>query len=656
MFKTANKRVGRHATEDDPIRRALLKQSCDLLVAGGYFRAKMLSLTPFDRVIGGLVWSITSSNVDIDVDILFEENSSIGERIRVSEQVVRSLQMMKCPFALQSFQIQGLDYESILPVLKWLIKQVIQTRSLTGNDYRTISMRTFDQKIGYKQPTNDENIPIFPTDEFVETSKDTVGDLATLYHQKRLYKRRQGAVFEDPIMKVKATLLEYHDKHIRVTMDLEQHEMEEKKAQAQQANKKGNAAANRGKSDVEEIQMLQQQQQQNNGINQEVLLKSTELLQLQEQNNLRNLESQMIQGDGESGFKINSNIVGTLLSMNTSELAAKDEYLLQETQAMNNITVNVKDQRELEEKRFNKQCDLLNKKIAEQTALFAAKDAELQAITTSLNEVEAEYNAMTANVEGLKEKLKELEAIENATENKQLLADLKRYVVLNESLKKDELAFKQSCKEQYGVYRKQIDDLLSLLNDDTNFTTNCRELEEQIAKDQAKLQRIKDVLYQRHLELLTIYHKIDEIPTRGELLQFEKRFSELYQITATKLIETRSYFTLYNTLQTTYSYLQQELTLLESILNNFENGMKTEKTQKDMQGQIKNILAVMNENIANTQQELDSESSNEAIFVTKHNKLMAKEREYYKLLQRFQEQCDLNAKLSKQVEQQQAAQ
>lgn len=33
------------------------------------------------QVVGGLVWAITASNVELDVDIVFQENFSIGQRM-----------------------------------------------------------------------------------------------------------------------------------------------------------------------------------------------------------------------------------------------------------------------------------------------------------------------------------------------------------------------------------------------------------------------------------------------------------------------------------------------------------------------------------------------------------------------------------------------
>lgn len=98
-----------------------LKQCCDLLQAAGalvlfgslrlsdsrpptgYHRVRIATLSPFDRVVGGLCWCITvratslcfsvrssaviaivreqNSGVDVNVDILFEENSTIGQRM-----------------------------------------------------------------------------------------------------------------------------------------------------------------------------------------------------------------------------------------------------------------------------------------------------------------------------------------------------------------------------------------------------------------------------------------------------------------------------------------------------------------------------------------------------------------------------------------------
>ena len=116
-----------------------------LLLAAGYFRARIPALSAFDKVVGGMAWCMTASSVDVDV--AFQENATIGQKvftakllvaqparrfvfaacfvqIKIGEGIERSLQKMKCRIPLQAHQIQGLDYAAIFPVVQWLVKQV----------------------------------------------------------------------------------------------------------------------------------------------------------------------------------------------------------------------------------------------------------------------------------------------------------------------------------------------------------------------------------------------------------------------------------------------------------------------------------------------------------------------------------------------------
>merc|ERR1712185_468081 len=97
-----------------------------LLVAAGYFRARIASLSPFDKVVGGMAWCMTATSVDVDV--AFEENATIGEKIKIGEGIERALRQMKCRIPLQAHQIQGLDYAAIFPVVQWLVKQAYEFR------------------------------------------------------------------------------------------------------------------------------------------------------------------------------------------------------------------------------------------------------------------------------------------------------------------------------------------------------------------------------------------------------------------------------------------------------------------------------------------------------------------------------------------------
>jgi hypothetical protein len=45
---------------------AKLGNIVELLLAAGYFRARLQAIPPFDKVIGGLAWCIMASRMDLD--------------------------------------------------------------------------------------------------------------------------------------------------------------------------------------------------------------------------------------------------------------------------------------------------------------------------------------------------------------------------------------------------------------------------------------------------------------------------------------------------------------------------------------------------------------------------------------------------------------
>ena len=91
-------------------RRKKFSQIIQALLDAGYHRAIITTLSDFDKVVGGLCWCITSIGIDVDVDILFQENSTIGQRIALSEAIIAALHCMGCPTTLQAHQIQGIAF------------------------------------------------------------------------------------------------------------------------------------------------------------------------------------------------------------------------------------------------------------------------------------------------------------------------------------------------------------------------------------------------------------------------------------------------------------------------------------------------------------------------------------------------------------------
>ena len=53
----------------------------DLFLSSGYFRVMMKTLSEFDKLVGGFAWAISNLDFDVDIDLLFHENLTIGSKM-----------------------------------------------------------------------------------------------------------------------------------------------------------------------------------------------------------------------------------------------------------------------------------------------------------------------------------------------------------------------------------------------------------------------------------------------------------------------------------------------------------------------------------------------------------------------------------------------
>ncbi len=134
-----------------------MQRIIDMLIAAGYFRARISGLHVFDVVVGGMSWAITASGVPVAVDVAFKENANIGEKIQISEQICSALLEMQCPFALRPHQIQGLQLNCfpLFPIVQWLVKSVIDYRRITGDTVRNYSRFLFDSSTSHLNADGD---------------------------------------------------------------------------------------------------------------------------------------------------------------------------------------------------------------------------------------------------------------------------------------------------------------------------------------------------------------------------------------------------------------------------------------------------------------------------------------------------------------------
>ena len=101
-----------------------------------------------------MCWCITGSNYDVDIE--FEDDLTMGEKVRLSEKVQFALKDMECPFSVAAIQIQGLDYNRCLPVIQWLIKKLMESRDVRAIINRKQGLLNYNRLFKRKEEPNPE--------------------------------------------------------------------------------------------------------------------------------------------------------------------------------------------------------------------------------------------------------------------------------------------------------------------------------------------------------------------------------------------------------------------------------------------------------------------------------------------------------------------
>lgn len=629
--------------ERDPERMIKLKECCDMLLAGGYFRARIPTLSPFDKVVGGMVWSMTASNVGVDVDILFEENSTIGQRIKLSENIVRALVKMQCPRALQANQIQGLDYDNIFPVIQWLVRKVIETRLLTGDQVRQLSVSQFGKSF------------LLPEDSKLGENKVYVSDLGAKYKTQRKFKKRDDATFESEVGRVEATLLEYGEKVYGSGLTVDEEQEEKKRERAAQRGGAGKLGS--------KIDALSPGGPSTDG---EMTEEKQKEMEEAEKRRLNALQQQLAGVDSEG--KLTGQNVGKIVGMRANEIreaaAAYDEEMKKSiadgdisgmdhnadgahsslSSSLNSAAAAAAAQKKSEEQLFRRQAEALKRKIKNAEAVQAEKKTMFDDAEAKVAALREELNSQNQHITRLIEETSKLEELENDAGNKDVIAKLRALVVLNEDLRRQENEFKLSCKREMTRLNELIEKLETAEGDEE--TKKMLEIESIYEVDLAKLTKLRQVLAKKNQEIANVNRQIDDIPTRAELLQFERRFVELYDLVSEKLVETRTFYDMFNTLSETYKYMLNEVQILESIIQGFPIGMKSKVGQESMLKQFGAMIESVKQSQESVQSNLAQEKSMEEMLTQKYNKLLEKQRAYFKAVKEFQEEAQTNEQLS----------
>ena len=604
-------------------KKKVYEEIVQILLSAGYFRVRIASLSEFDKVVGGLCWCITSSGEDVDVDILFQENSTIGQRISLSESIVKALRLMKCPEPLQPHQIQGgiagADYPAIHPVIVWLIKKFFARR-----DEREAVLRQFSTL----QFSKNYQLPSEPLVDFLSKDMSKI-----LQRNKAVRKyRRSESKRESEITRIHSCLLEYGESFV-----LKGSSNGSVGGSSTLSSLGTSSSSDMSGFDKKLAQMAKEAQKEEQLFAEHAKKEEEELM----------TQMAQMQGDGA----VSGSQVGSIVGLTSGEIgSAAAAYQAELDEAKRLMESNLANGKLGQAAAYTRQKENILKMKEEVDEKAAETHAAMTVILEKLRGVEHqrdeafEYNE---KLNGLINKMNELEA---ASTQQDEIKILKQLVTLNESMKAQEAAFKASCKAQLHDFTAKIKALDDGSVENEEEEKKLADIEDMHGKIMAKYNRLRQLLAETNLELANSSRIIDDIPTRTELIQYERRFVELYQQVSWKLEETRKYYALYNTLDTTLTFLQKEVTLLDSISSNFTDAMKSTKTKAEYLNQLDLIVRGVDDSLARQEGQLASQLKVVDDLKTRHQALVDEQRRYFKTVKDFQAECDKNDWLSQKLE------
>ncbi|KAM9347427.1 coiled-coil domain-containing protein 93 isoform 2-T2 [Symphorus nematophorus] len=594
-------------TREDEEQSVKLAEILELLLAAGYFRARIKGLSPFDKVVGGMTWCITTCNFDIDVDLLFQENSTIGQKIALTEKIVSVLPKMKCPHRLEPHQIQGLDFIHIFPVIQWLVKRAIETREEMGDYVRAYSISQFSKT--HKLPEDEEFL------QRKDKAVRAVLDVLEVYKPQRKYRRQRDAgELLDEESRVHSTLLEYGRRY-GFSKQSKQDKVDEGKASLAG----GSQAAPPGMSEVSE----------------------EDNLQAAEEMRIKTLMTSMAAMANEEG-RLTASAVGQIVGLQSEEIKQiASEYAEKQSE----LSSEERAERYGPLQQHRRALASLNKQIQQKTKQLEELQAKHAEVKTGCDEAKRKLTEATEISEKLEKELKSLDEMEEQADGG-LLEKLRALVTMNENLKQQEQEFRTHCREEMVRLQQNIEELKAASGQDTEEDKERNELiDKQYNTDREKLQKIRLLMARRNREIAILQRKIDEVPSRAELTQYQKRFIELYsQVSATHK-ETKQFFTLYNTLDDKKVYLEKEVNLLNSIHDNFQQAMSSSAAKDQFLRQMEQIVEGIKQNRIKMEKKKQENKMRRDQLNDEYLELLDKQRLYFKTVKDFKEECRKNEML-----------
>jgi hypothetical protein len=484
---------------NDPERLETYNKIVELLITAGYFRARLQNLVPFDKILGGMAWTLTGCFYDIDID--FKDEMTLTEKIRVSEKITAGLKSINYPNVLNPIQIQGLDLKPIYTCLQWLYKRLLETRDERNEMNKKFSINFLknslleDNKSKSKNITDDENI------------------LKAKYNkiqQNRKYKPKQKLNFDyNDELRVFFTMIEF-GQNKSISFQRQLIELLKKKNLIDNSKIK-ESSKNTGPTIPDS--------KENNKLSKEELNAINEIVN----NNIEEIS------DNNLKQKVNTSIIEAIFSENMDIISKEIDSFdnSKGDEGIDKIKLYAKEKERLEENKKNilSQINQYNSELGNCEEQERKEKEEINRLQEEIEKLRQTKAQNERNKETIIQKVKE----EKLSEEK--LAFLSEKNKRKEELKANISKFKKECLAEKKLFDAQVENYQKKINK-LNDSENLAVFNEIDTNYNAELQRNtekKKDLFEQNKIINMLTRKIQLYPSKLEIIQYQKRFQELYE-------------------------------------------------------------------------------------------------------------------------------
>lgn len=471
----------------------LYNKIVELLIEAGYFRARIQNLGPFDKILGGMAWTLTGCFYDIDID--FKDDMNLTEKIRVCEKITAGLKSINCPFMISPIQIQGLDLKPIYQTLQWLVKRLFETRDERNEMNKRFSVSYIDTHIPPKQielPSNEETILkvqydfLKPNRKFRQKSKLSFNynDELRIFFAMIEFGLNESIQFQKQMIELlkKKNIIESGDKD---------------------DNKKSSQPTMTGTD--------------NTKLSKEEMKKLNEIVTA----NIEEISSKDQQ-------KASASIMEAILSENMNAIAEEIENFenIKGDEEIDKIKLFVKEKERLEQNKSNivSQIDLYQNELNAIEEQTANENDEIRKMKQQIAQLQSTLEESKENQRKITQRIKEERL------NEQKLKFLSEKNKQKEELQANITKFKKDCRDEKKMYDAQLENYekkIEKLNDDQNLQL-FNEIDASYNAELEKNIEIKKELFEQNKEINKLTRKIQLYPSKLEIIQYQKRFKELF--------------------------------------------------------------------------------------------------------------------------------